>query len=480
MATQCRSWVTTSQKFKDKITLKSKDAYVNNMLAMLGMESCKPTSTPMVREESAAMLCFFYVWRDRLEGPCRLDFKVWRYTLRTRHIWIWMNLGRRFCWNYRSTRWIALSTRTATSTRRTRLRTSTRTCLFGRKQRWIHRILDILICMIFIRIWIRSHQWSRPKILWPSTTKNIRRKLTGIIFLEPVLIWQDGVDMLKLEDDVWNIFVTVPLLKKPAENLEQYPDHWWRLELPAVWPGSGRSRSWTRIVCWRDLFILNGNLFCISGIQELQSKFCFWESLSLCKWTLLWDVVTWDCAAAFSRRPGLPVSWRQPFPDAYLNVLLSFWHCSNLVSLVRDSPRQIWKIRGTHHLGFFFVRNEELKFTMSVLWQWNSQLFRDHDLSKSIRSMLKTQWWYLHLNIRYINNCTNSNIKKRKNSLFCIKSCVWFWILPISWRCVFFAHCRAFCFFHPSSSKVVVTKWFPFSIGCKNFVVAQGNIKFCL
>ena len=36
-----------STKFKDKITLKSKDAYVDNMLAMLGMESCKPTSTPI-------------------------------------------------------------------------------------------------------------------------------------------------------------------------------------------------------------------------------------------------------------------------------------------------------------------------------------------------------------------------------------------------------------------------------------------------
>ena len=41
-------------KFKDKITLTGKDAYVDNMLAMLGMESCRPTSTPMVREESAA------------------------------------------------------------------------------------------------------------------------------------------------------------------------------------------------------------------------------------------------------------------------------------------------------------------------------------------------------------------------------------------------------------------------------------------
>ena len=38
-------------KYKDEITLKSKDAYVVNMLAMLGMECCKPTT--MVRKESA-------------------------------------------------------------------------------------------------------------------------------------------------------------------------------------------------------------------------------------------------------------------------------------------------------------------------------------------------------------------------------------------------------------------------------------------
>ena len=41
-------------KFKDTITLKSKDTFVDNMLTMLSMESCKPTSTPMVRKESAA------------------------------------------------------------------------------------------------------------------------------------------------------------------------------------------------------------------------------------------------------------------------------------------------------------------------------------------------------------------------------------------------------------------------------------------
>ena len=41
-------------KFKDKITLKSKDAYVDNMLTMLCMESCKPTRAPMVREASVA------------------------------------------------------------------------------------------------------------------------------------------------------------------------------------------------------------------------------------------------------------------------------------------------------------------------------------------------------------------------------------------------------------------------------------------
>ena len=41
-------------KFKNKITLNSKGAYVDNMLTMLGLESCKPTSTPMVRKESVA------------------------------------------------------------------------------------------------------------------------------------------------------------------------------------------------------------------------------------------------------------------------------------------------------------------------------------------------------------------------------------------------------------------------------------------
>ena len=41
-------------KFKDKITLKSKDAHVDDMLTLMGMESCQPTSTPMVRKESAA------------------------------------------------------------------------------------------------------------------------------------------------------------------------------------------------------------------------------------------------------------------------------------------------------------------------------------------------------------------------------------------------------------------------------------------
>ena len=51
-------------KCKDKITLKSKDAYVDNMLAMLSMEGCKPTDTPMVRKESAA-----HCDEELLEGP---------------------------------------------------------------------------------------------------------------------------------------------------------------------------------------------------------------------------------------------------------------------------------------------------------------------------------------------------------------------------------------------------------------------------
>ena len=50
-------------KYKDKVTLKSKDAYVHNMLAMLGMVGCKTTNTPMVRKESAA-----HDDQDMLEG----------------------------------------------------------------------------------------------------------------------------------------------------------------------------------------------------------------------------------------------------------------------------------------------------------------------------------------------------------------------------------------------------------------------------
>ena len=38
-------------KFNDKFTVKSKDACVDNVFAMLGMESCKSTSTPMVRKD---------------------------------------------------------------------------------------------------------------------------------------------------------------------------------------------------------------------------------------------------------------------------------------------------------------------------------------------------------------------------------------------------------------------------------------------
>ena len=41
------------KKYKDEVTLKGKDAYVDNMLAMVGMDGCKPTNTPMVRKESA-------------------------------------------------------------------------------------------------------------------------------------------------------------------------------------------------------------------------------------------------------------------------------------------------------------------------------------------------------------------------------------------------------------------------------------------
>ena len=43
-----------STEYKDKITLKIKDTYADNMPAKLGMEGCKQTNTPVVRKEPAA------------------------------------------------------------------------------------------------------------------------------------------------------------------------------------------------------------------------------------------------------------------------------------------------------------------------------------------------------------------------------------------------------------------------------------------
>ena len=41
-------------RYKDRISLKSRKAYEDNMPAMLSMEGCKPTDTPMVRKEPRA------------------------------------------------------------------------------------------------------------------------------------------------------------------------------------------------------------------------------------------------------------------------------------------------------------------------------------------------------------------------------------------------------------------------------------------
>ena len=41
-------------RYKDRISLESREAHEDNTPAMLSMEGCKPTDTPMVRKESAA------------------------------------------------------------------------------------------------------------------------------------------------------------------------------------------------------------------------------------------------------------------------------------------------------------------------------------------------------------------------------------------------------------------------------------------
>ena len=42
MASQCCSWVTTSQSSWTRSLSKNKDAYVDNVLTLMGMESCNP------------------------------------------------------------------------------------------------------------------------------------------------------------------------------------------------------------------------------------------------------------------------------------------------------------------------------------------------------------------------------------------------------------------------------------------------------
>ena len=53
-------WGDYTTKFKDKITLRSKDAYVDNMLVMLGMESCikrRPRDAGRLRGRDVSVSC---------------------------------------------------------------------------------------------------------------------------------------------------------------------------------------------------------------------------------------------------------------------------------------------------------------------------------------------------------------------------------------------------------------------------------------
>ena len=137
------------------------------------------------------------------------------------------------------------------------------------------------------------------------------------------------------------------------------------------------------------------NPFCISGIQELQSEFSpLWGDLSFCVnglWRrMYWRGIAAAAAAAFRGDRGYRYRGGNGFPMHAWRFNLRFNICSNLVDLARDLPRQVWKIRNTQYWGFLpscATRNCSSQ-CQSCDYEFHSPIFRDHDLSKSIRSIL--------------------------------------------------------------------------------------------
>ena len=123
------------------------------------------------------------------------------------------------------------------------------------------------------------------------------------------------------------------------------------------------------------------------------SKFCpHWGSLASRKWTLLLDLLTWDCCCrrcCFSKRPGftriVEATVYRCMLEGSTFVLTLFESCEPS----RDLPRQVLKIRDTHQgcLPSRATRNCSSR-CQSCGDEFHSQIFRDHDLSKSTRSVL--------------------------------------------------------------------------------------------
>ena len=100
------------------------------------------------------------------------------------------------------------------------------------------------------------------------------------------------------------------------------------------------------------------------------------------------------------------------------------------------------KIRDTHHSSCLLSRATRKCSSRceSCDDEFHSLIFRDHGLSKSIRSILVNSVMALALQYQNFHNCSNLNILDWTNFFVCINWCVFIWILPVSGRCMLFEH----------------------------------------
>ena len=144
-------------------------------------------------------------------------------------------------------------------------------------------------------------------------------------------------------------------------------------------PSASRSSwSWCRTICPNS--VLFGDLF----LSENGLYFPMY-------WRRIAAAAAAAAAAASRGGRGFPYRGGNGFPMHAWRFNPSFRHYPNLVSFARDSPRQVWKIRNTHYwvvLPSCATRNCNSR-CQSCDDEFRSQIFRDHDLSKTIRSVLE-------------------------------------------------------------------------------------------